>query len=233
MSGGGGGDNKVKDTPEQRQLAAVAAEKWNFAQEKLAPLEDAYMESVAEMTDAGRMSYIRGRTMQGQQQTGSEIRQQAGQQLQQGGIDPSSGRYQGAMSGLALDTAQAGGETLGRAQFEQDSQQIQGMQNIVAMGQGEATQAQVGLAGLADQAAADARHSATNQFNRRQANLQLLGQVAGMGTAYGLDGLGGGQQGVSLYGQVDTGGIAGGGGYNGALGEGVAASRGPGSFGGF
>ncbi|MDY7116612.1 hypothetical protein RAN53_09640 [Halomonas sp. SSL-5] len=192
MSGGGGGDNKVKDTPEQRQLAAVAAEKWNFAQEKLAPLEDAYMESVAEMTDAGRMSYIRGRTMQGQQQAGSELNRQAGQQLQQGGIDPSSGRYQGAMQGLALGNAQAGGETLGRAQFEQDSQQIQGMQNIVAMGQGEATQAQAGLAGLADQAAADARQSSVNQFNRRSANLQLLGQVAGAGTAYGLDGMGGG-----------------------------------------
>ena len=209
---GGGGDNTVEDTPEQRQLAAVAAEKWNFAQERLAPLEDAYMESVGEMTDAGRMSYIRGRTMQSQQQAGSDLRQQAGQQLQQGGIDPSSGRYQGAMSGLSLDTAQAGGETLGRAQFEQENQQVTGLQNIVAMGQGEATQAQTGLAGLADQAAADARQSSANQFNRRQANLQLLGQVAGAGTAYGLEGnWGSGAQGAGLYDQVDAqGGPAGG-----------------------
>lgn len=195
---GGGGDNTVEDTPEQRELAAVAAEKWNFAQEKLAPLEDAYMQQVEQMTGEGNMSYIRGRTMQAQQQAGSEIADQAGQQLQQGGIDPSSGRYQGAMTGLSLDTAQAGGETLGRAQFEQENQQIQGMQNIVAMGQGEATQAQAGLAGLADQSAADARSSAANQFNRRSANLQLLGQVAGAGTAYGLDGMGGGTPGLGM-----------------------------------
>lgn len=191
MSGGGGGDNTIKDTPEQRELAAVAAEKWNFAQENLAPLEDAYMQQVEQMTDPSRMSYIRGRTMQAQQQAGAEARGQAGQQLQQGGIDPSSGRYQGAMTGLSLDTAQAGGETLGRAQFEQENQQIQGLQNITSIGQGQAGQAQAGLAGLADQSAADARQSAANQFNRRSANLQLLGQVAGAGTAYGLDGMGG------------------------------------------
>lgn len=208
MSGGGGSsDNKIKDTPEQRHLAEVAAEKWNFAQEKLAPLENQYMESVSQMTDADRMSYIRGRTMQSQQQTTSEAFGQAGQQLQQGGIDPSSGRYQGAMSGLSLDTAQAGGETLGRAQFEQENQQIQGLQNIVAIGQGQAGQAQTGLAGLADQSAADARSSAVNKFNRRSANLQLLGQVAGAGTAYGLDNLGGSTQGLGMQGGISQGAI--------------------------
>ncbi|NWO10149.1 hypothetical protein HLV40_07030 [Chromohalobacter salexigens] len=217
MSFGGGSDNEIEDTPEQRQLAAVAAEKWNFAQEELAPLEDAYMESVGDMTDDGKMSYIRGRTMQAQQQSASELSDQAGQELQQGGIDPSSGRYQGAMTGLSLDTAEAGGETLGRAQFEQESQQVQGLQNIVAIGQGQSGQAQAGLAGLADQSAADARQSSANQFNRRSANLQLLGQVAGAGTAYGLDNWGGsGQQGLNLYDQADTQGGASGGLYGNA-----------------
>ncbi|MGM0858671.1 MAG: hypothetical protein ACQEW0_16560 [Pseudomonadota bacterium] len=187
MSGGGGGDNSVKDTPEQRELTAVAAEKWNYAQDNLAPLEDAYMKQVGDMTSDGNMSYIRGRTMQSQQQATSELTDQAGQQLEQAGINPNSGRYQGEMTGLGLDTAQAGGETLGRAQFEQENQQIQGLQNIVAIGQGESGQAQQGLAGIASQSAADARQSSANQFNRRSANLQLLGQVAGVGTSYGLN----------------------------------------------
>lgn len=208
MSGGGGSsDNTIKDTPEQRHLAQVAAEKWNFAQERLAPLENQYMESVSQMTDDDRMSYIRGRTMQSQQQTTSQAFQQTGQQLQQGGIDPSSGRYQGAMSGVAMDGAEVGGETLGRAQFEQENQQIQGLQNIVAIGQGQAGQAQTGLAGLADQSASDARSAATNKFNRRSANLQLLGQVAGAGTAYGLDSLGGSTQGLGMQGGVSQGAI--------------------------
>lgn len=188
MSGGdsGSSDTTVKDTPEQRRLAQVAAEKWNFAQEKLAPLENAYMEQVGEMTAPGRMSYLRGRTMQAQEQATAGLAGQVEGQLAQAGIDPSSGRYQDAVGGLALDMADSGGETLGRAQFEQENQQIQGLQNIVAIGQGEAGRAQVGLSGLADQASADARASAVNKFNRRSANLQLLGSVAGAATRYGL-----------------------------------------------
>lgn len=190
MSGGGGGSNTVKDTPEQRQLAQVAAEKWNFAQDKLAPLENAYMESVGDMTSPGKMSYIAGRTMQSQQQAVSEASGQAGLQLSQAGVDPSSGRAQSAMSGIALGGASAGGETLGRAQFEQENQQVRGLQNIVAIGQGQAGQAQQGLSSIASQSAADARQSAANRFNRRSANLQLLGQVAGAGTASYMNGSG-------------------------------------------
>ncbi|MCC5904028.1 MAG: hypothetical protein JJT87_19125 [Halomonas sp.] len=206
MSGGGGGSNTIKDTPEQRQLAQVAAEKWNFAQEKLAPLENAYMESVGDMTSDANMSYIAGRTMQSQQQAVSDASEQVGLQLGQAGIDPSSGRFQFAMNDIALGSASAGGETLGRAQFEQENQQVQGLQNIVAIGQGQAGQAQVGLSGIAAQSAQDAQQTAANRFNRQSANLQLLGQVAGAGTASYLN-----QptrsQGLSLYDQVSTGGV--------------------------
>ncbi len=206
MSGGGGGDTTVKDTPEQRQLAQVAAEKWNFAQEKLAPLENAYMESVGDMTSDANMSYIAGRTLQSQQQAVSEASDQAGLQLSQAGIDPSSGRAQSAMSGIALGGASAGGETLGRAQFEQENQQVRGLQNIVAIGQGQAGQAQQGLSSIASQSAADAQQAAANRFNRRSANLQLLGQVAGAGTANYLN-QPSQPQGLNLYDQVSTGGV--------------------------
>lgn len=206
MSGGGGGDTTVKDTPEQRQLAQVAAEKWNFAQEKLAPLENAYMESVGDMTSDANMSYIAGRTLQSQQQAVSEASNQAGLQLSQAGIDPSSGRAQSTMSGIALGGASAGGETLGRAQFEQENQQVRGLQNIVAIGQGQAGQAQQGLSSIASQSAVDARQTAANRFNRRSANLQLLGQVAGAGTASYLN-QPSQPQGLNLYDQVSTGGV--------------------------
>lgn len=192
FGGGGGGSSKVKDTPEQRHLAKVAAEKWNFAQQELAPLEDAYMEDVGGMTSPGKTSYIRGRTMQSMGQTQPGLMQKAGDQMTQAGIDPSSGRFQAEMSGISDDVGSAGGETLGRAQYEQQTQQVKGLQNIVAMGQGEATQAQQGIAGVATQAASDARGQATNAFNRRSANLQLLGNLAGAGARYGLEGLEGG-----------------------------------------
>jgi hypothetical protein len=195
---GGGGDNTIEDTPEQRHLAQVAAEKWNFAQQELAPLEDEYMRQVGGMTDPDRMSYLRGRTMQSQQQAASDMREEAAGKLAEGNIDPSSGRYQSTMTGLDLDSAEAGGETMGRAQFEQENQQIQGLQNVVAIGQGQSGQAQQGLANMADVAAADVRNESANRFNRRSANLQLLGQVAGAGTRYGLDEIGADSPGLGI-----------------------------------
>lgn len=180
-------DNKVKDTPEQRQLAQVAAEKWNFAQKNLAPLEDEYMRQVNDMTDPSRMSYIRGQASQGAMQGQSDLLGQGASRLNQAGIDPSSGRATTAMSGLTDAAALSGGDTMGRAQFSQENEQIRGLQNITAMGQGQATQAQAGLSGVASQSAADARDSAVTNYNRNNANLQLLGTGAGLAASYGMD----------------------------------------------
>lgn len=207
MSGGGGkSDNTIKDTPEQRHAAQVAAEKWNFAQNNLAPLEDQYMANVEDMDSEGRMSYIRGRTNQSSMGGLSQGLQQVGQQLGQAGINPNSGRWQGTQADLAEQSAQQGGETMGRAQFQQRAEKIKGMQNIVAMGAGEATQAQAGLSDIASVSARDARNDATNSFNRRSANLQLLGAAAGAAANYGMNTYGrssfpaGQAQGVGLSG---------------------------------
>lgn len=196
MSGGGGSksDNSVKDTPEQRHAAQVAAEKWNFAQQTLAPLEDQYMANVEDMDSSSRMSYIRGRTNQSSMGGLSQGLQQVGQQLGQAGINPNSGRWQGTQADLAEQSAQQGGETMGRAQFQQRAEKIKGMQNIVAMGAGEATQAQAGLSDIASASARDARSDTTNSFNRRSANLQLLGSAAGAAANYGMNTYGMGAQ---------------------------------------
>ena len=187
MSGGGGSDNEVKDTPEQKYLAQVAAEKWNFAQQELAPLEDKYMEHVDQMDSEGNMSYIRGRTFQAQNQGLSQAQNKMEGGLSQAGINPNSGRFQGEMSGLSQDIAGTGGEMAGRAQFEQDSQKVRGLQNIVAIGQGQSGQAQAGLSRLAQESSADAIAESRNAFNRRSANLQLVGQMAGAGVNYGMN----------------------------------------------
>lgn len=187
MSGGGGGDNKVKDTPEQRYAAQVAADKWNFSQEKLAPLENQYMANVEDMDSAGRMSYIRGATNQASMGNLSEGLRQVDGQMGLAGINPSSGRWTGTQTDFAEQSAQQGGETLGRAQFHQGAEKITGLQNIVAMGAGQSTQAQAGLGDIAAQSAATARSDAVNSFNRKSANLQLLGAAGGAAAGLGAD----------------------------------------------
>ena len=184
---GKSGDNEVKDTPEQKYAAKIAAEKWNFAQKELAPLEDEYMASVDQMDSESNMSYIRGRTMQAQTQALSGAQDQMGDGLDRAGINPNSGRAQGEQFGLSQDVAESGGETLGRAQFEQDNQKVMGLQNVTAIGQGQSGQAQAGISRLAQESSNDAINNASQAFNRRSANLQLVGSLAGAGTRYGME----------------------------------------------
>ena len=63
-------------------LRKLAAEKWNFAQNNLAPLEEnQYMANVEDMDSEGRMSYIRGRANQSSMGGLSQGLQQVDQQL--------------------------------------------------------------------------------------------------------------------------------------------------------
>ncbi|MWV17573.1 hypothetical protein F3I16_16140 [Pseudomonas sp. L-22-4S-12] len=206
MSGGGkkGGDNTIKDTPEQRYAAQIAAEKWNYAQEVLAPLEDEYMQRVDQFDSAGRMSYLRGVTNQSSQAQLSQGLADVGGQLGQAGINPNSGRWGGTMTDFAGESALQGGETMGRAQFQQTAEKTRGLQNVVAIGSGQAGQAQTGLSDIASQSAIDARHESANAFNRRSANLQLLGGIAGAGANFAMGKLGtsgNGSAGLNLQGQ--------------------------------
>jgi hypothetical protein len=139
------------------------------------------------MDSESNMSYIRGRTMQAQTQAQGEVQGQLEDGLGKAGVNPNSGRFQGDVSGLGLDLAESGGENLGRAQFEQDNQKVMGMQNVTAIGQGQSGRAQAGLSGLAQQSSYDAIGDAKNAYNRRSANLQLVGNIAGAGTRYGME----------------------------------------------
>ncbi|MCU1717309.1 hypothetical protein [Pseudomonas sp. 5P_3.1_Bac2] len=192
MSGGGGKtDNSIQDTPEQKYAAQVAAEKWNYAQERLAPVENAYMKRVDDMDSAGSMAYVRGKANAGTQQALTSGMKQVSQGMtQQYGLNPNSGRFIGAQGDLAASVGTAGGDTMARAQFEQKGQKIAGLNSVAAIGQGQSSQAQAGLNTVANQAAQDAQSAAFTNFNRKSANLQLagaaMGAVAG-GAAYGLN----------------------------------------------
>jgi hypothetical protein len=198
MSGGGSKDTTVSDTPEQRHAAQVAAEKWNFAQETLAPLENEYMKRVEDMGSESRSSYIRGATNQSMMAGLDTTTSRVNQQLGGGGINPNSGKWQGTTADAGSEVAAVGGETMGRGLYQQDQEQVRGLQNIIAIGSGKEGTAQNGLNRIASTSAADARSDASTALNRRSANLQLVNMAAGAGTSYALNRPAGG---LNLQGQ--------------------------------
>ena len=196
--GGGGGSSEVKDTPEQKYNAQVAAEKWNYAQDELAPLENQYMSDVDNLNNASKKSYIRGVTNQSMQQGLSSGLHQSTTQLGQQGIDPSSGRGFGTETAMTQQAATQGGDAMARGLNQQDRSYAQGLNNIVAIGQGQEGQATNGLSDVANASVSSAIDDSQQSFSRNQANLQLLGSVAGAGTAYGLNSSQGAQGGTNV-----------------------------------
>ena len=183
---GGKSDNRVEETPEQQELAKLAAEKWNYSQNNLAPLMSQYMEKTDNMAKDGALGYQRGRANEEAQIIQNQQQQQVDQGLQASGVDPSSGRAQMTHSQLGIAQSEAAGEASGRAQNEQLNQHVMGLQNITAIGQGQSGRAQAGIGQLAAASAQNQQQDAFNTFNRRSANMQLVGAIGGAGASYGI-----------------------------------------------
>lgn len=183
---GGGDDNDPEDSPQTRHLAYVAAEKWNFAQRKLRPLQDLYMEQVGKINSDQNKQFVRGRANDGAQDalgaaTGAISKRAAG-----AGLDLDSGRVSSSATDAAIAAAKGGGETSVRGEFELGNQEVTGMQNILNMGNGQETRALSGMKRMSQVASNDARQEAISEFNRRSANLQTLGTVGGAAVRYGM-----------------------------------------------
>lgn len=184
MSGSGGGDTEIKDTPEQKALAEVGAEEWNYAQETLAPLQDMYMEQVDSLDSQERKDYISGNANIGMQNAIGHAGTELVSAGTANGLDLNSGKFKTALSDSMTETAAIGGDTAARGLIEQDKQKVMGLQNVVAIGSGQETQAIAGMADIADLSAQKAGNDAYNAFNRRSANLQTVGRIVGAGTSY-------------------------------------------------
>lgn len=185
---GGGKEKKPRDSAQTRALAAVAAEKWNFAQSKLRPLQQLYMEQVGQINTDQNKQYVRGRANDGMQDALGDASSAIAKQAHTRGLSLDSGAVSGANTDAAIAAASAGGDTANRGELELGNQEVMGMQNILNMGSGQETRALAGMTRMSRAASDDARSSAINTFNRRSANLQTLGTIAGAGTRAAMKG---------------------------------------------
>ncbi len=204
---GGGGDNKVKPTAEENALGEIAVERWNDYQTRLRPYEDQYMESV--QRSAGDHTQARGQATAATAMSFEDPRQETESGLMKRGVGPGSGAAVMEMGGLDSQQAQVQGAGATEAHQATTAQHMQGLQNVVNLGQGQADMAQTGMGQVASGAASDAQHRAQMAMQESASNQQFAGNLAGMGTSYAMQPSGyqsqaGGQlRGVSAGGQQD------------------------------
>ena len=184
---GGGGDNKIEETAEQRAQADVAMMQWKDYLNKYRPFEDAFMEDVDRMNTGQQYNQVAGLAAVPVESQFSTAVRDTSRAMVSGGLNPNSGSFKSNLSKLDRAKSTTKADNMNQAQVGQQNRYVSGISNIVRMGQGQETEAVQGYGDLATNSARKAGNDANIALNNRRDNQQLAGAVVGAGTRYGLN----------------------------------------------
>ena len=155
---GGGGSTNIPDSASQKALASIAAQRFNLYQQYYVPLENEFMGQVASMNTPESFENVESYVTALQQPEFQAASQQATQ-------------------------AQARGMGLGTSEglSGQVDRYYQGMQNIIAMGQGQAGSAISGLGDVGALAQQRGIAEARQSFQSGQGTSSIVGTGLGVG----------------------------------------------------
>lgn len=181
----GGSSKGPKQSEAEKMLGKLAVEKWNDSQSRFRPIENQYIEDV-QMTDSD-YSQARGQAHTSVQQNFSEAEKGLADNIFMSGLDPSDSSFVKAIDGLGIDKGLSMGAGVNEANTAVQKKNIAGLQSVVALGQGQSSNAVQGMSDIAMDSTRKAIDRSRASHNERQAGLNLAGQVIGAGTAYHLN----------------------------------------------
>lgn len=179
----GGSSNKVEETAAEKAASKVAVEQWNLYESELKQYEDIFMQRVDNFNSESNMADAKASVDLNYNKQFGEARQQTADKMLASGVDPSSGKFKGTLSDLATDQALSQGDSINRAQVNEQDKYVVGQQDVVAIGMGQKAEGLAGMDSTASLSASKAINDAQVAFNRRSANQQFAGTIAGMGVA--------------------------------------------------
>ncbi|WP_145543902.1 hypothetical protein [Yersinia frederiksenii] len=187
MGKGGGGSTEIKETSQELAAAEIAGKQWALYESDLKPMENLFMTKVDNMNNESKYDDAAGTVNLGYQQEFGKAKQQAATELSAGGVDPSSGKFQGTLQTLQSDQVAGQIDTTNRAQTSQQDKYVAGLQDVVAMGAGQKADALSGYSNIASQSLNKATSDAQRSLSDRQAVGQLVGAAGGLAArSYGL-----------------------------------------------
>ena len=184
---GGGKPEQPDDTEEAKALAEVAAKRWNRYQEVFVPLENAYIGDVMETRNKGAYDTVGAMASANYGEQFGQANEQLAHEMQQQGVDPSSGVFMGNSAALRKAQAVKQGMGVSGAKVANTDRFYDGLSGIIAMGQGQAGQSIGGLQSLATKAGEKAVTDASNAFSNASATRAGIGQMVGMAASPFVD----------------------------------------------
>lgn len=182
MSGGGG---YVEQSEGERMLADLADEQWDDYQARFIPLENAFI---------GRMENVRnerplatGRAAATVTQAFDPAYEDVGRTMIQRGAAPGSGAFTAGLADIAAAEGSARGKAVVAADRDTENRYYAGQQQIVNLGRGVATDANIGMRRMAGLGDATARADAQASMTESDAIHGAIGTVAGAAGRKGLE----------------------------------------------
>ncbi|WP_052478876.1 hypothetical protein [Vibrio jasicida] len=177
MSGDSSTD--IKDSALNKEMAKIAKERWEHYNETIIPAQNRWMEDLANQNAEKYHQRAAGdANIASQRATGL----QQAQMLEQGG---NTARLAAATEAAARQQQSTTADATSRMQATQQQSYLGGLQNILAVGQGQESKALTTGSTAANYANQYAMNQAANQDN-------TLGELVGMGlgaaTRYGMGG---------------------------------------------
>lgn len=190
---GKGGDPKLPpDSEESKALAEVAAKRFNRYQEVFVPLENAYIKDVMDVRNQGTYETVGAMASADYAGQFAGANTQLADEMVQQGVDPSSGVFVGNSNALRKAQAAKQGLGIASAKIDNTSRFYDGLQGIIAMGQGQAGESIGGLQSLATRSTQKAMNDASSAFENASGVRAGVGQMVGMAASPFVDKMYGG-----------------------------------------
>lgn len=181
-----GGDTSIDDTEEQKALAQIAAERWESYQADFVDAENKYIDEMKSYDKQSRVDQLEGSAAAETKAAFSVKQERELDTLTQAGINPNSGVFKTAINDNATQLAETQTNNVAQTGQAIQDQKVQGMKNVVAIGNGQAAETLAGMGGIATASANQAIDEAQTSAFERRSNSGAAGFAAGAGAKAAL-----------------------------------------------
>ncbi|MER2492321.1 hypothetical protein [Catenovulum sediminis] len=180
----GKGDDSVEETPEQKERAKIAMDKWGDYQSIFVPAENKFMDKVRRMGDEKQFQQASNQAATSVNSAFQSAINQDTNKSFAGGINPNSGKFMARQSALHDAKTNAHIDTASRVNASQNERYVGGLKAISAIGAGKEADSIAGMSDIASNSAAYAQNSAINKAHNSQLVGETVGAAAGAGLAH-------------------------------------------------
>ncbi len=178
--------SKQHDSPWDIVQAEIAQQRWNRYKTTMIPVENQWMANTESLNSPLKSDEAAGLATSGVMKEASPMMDQQKSQMINAGVNPNSGAYIMGRADMGNKLADATGSADLNARMGQKNRYLQGLQNIVSIGNNQAGTAQQSLSDVANMA----RASAMNNIEYGALQNQAAGNAAGTGVGLAISAYG-------------------------------------------